>query len=101
MVGLGLFIILPPMIAGPLYAAIAIGSLVLYIKIWKSMKLGPTTGREALVGSLAWAMTDIDRQGLVLCRSELWTAISSDMVSKGEQVRILAFEGLRVLVEKN
>lgn len=100
-VGLVLFLFLPPLIAAPLYAAIALGSLVLFIKLWKSMTLRPTTGTEALVGSPAWTATDIERQGLVQCRGELWTAFSSYRISKGERVHILAFEGLRVLVEKD
>lgn len=83
MVGLVLFFFLPPLIAMPLYVAIAIGSLTLFIKIWKSMKLRPTTGREALVESLAWVAAAFDRQGLVQCRGELWTAFSTDKITKG------------------
>jgi len=59
------------------------------------------TGREALIGALAEARTDLDPQGKVFLKGEYWDAVvRGESVCKGEWVRVLNREGLRLTVEK-
>lgn len=61
----------------------------------------PTTGKEGLTGMLATAKTDILTGGQVFMRGEYWTAWSDEPIQKGEQVIVIAVEGLKVKVRKN
>ena len=59
------------------------------------------TGAEGLIGLLAEARTDLNPQGMVYVRGELWSAVTSGpAVKKGEYVKVLAKQGFRLLVEK-
>lgn len=59
------------------------------------------TGREALIGALAEARTDLDPQGKVFLKGEYWDAVVRGApVRKGERVRILSREGFLLTVEK-
>ncbi|HBY98304.1 MAG: NfeD family protein [Ardenticatenaceae bacterium] len=99
--GLVLFAVFPLPLALPLYSLVALGSLALYHRVWRSSKAQPMTGREGMLGAEAWATTDIDAQGYGLVRwsGELWAARSPDPVARGTPVRIIGFEGLRLVVQ--
>lgn len=58
------------------------------------------TGRENLVGRLAMARSDLNPQGSIQLRGEIWTAVLDDRgtVSAGEMVEIVAVQGLKVVV---
>jgi len=59
------------------------------------------TGREALIGALAEARTDLNPQGKVFLKGEYWDAVVRGApVRKGERVRILSREGFLLTVEK-
>lgn len=59
------------------------------------------TGREALLGLVVEARTDIDPTGKIFAEGAWWTAITDGApVRKGESVRIIAVEGLKVKVVK-
>jgi membrane-bound serine protease (ClpP class) len=60
----------------------------------------PVTGREGLVGEEGSAVSDIMPEGKVFVRGEYWEAESSERISKGEKVVVIAMEGLRVKVRK-
>ncbi len=61
----------------------------------------PTTGKEGLTGMHATAKTDILTDGQVFMRGEYWNAWSDEPIKKGEQVIVVAVEGLKVKVRKN
>jgi membrane-bound serine protease (ClpP class) len=61
----------------------------------------PSTGKEGLTGMLATAKTDILADGQVFMRGEYWNAWSDEPIQKGEQVIVIAVEGLKVKVRKN
>lgn len=52
-----------------------------------------------MVGQVGDATTDIDPEGKVFILGTYWTAESSQKVGKGERVRIVAVEGLKLRVE--
>jgi len=59
------------------------------------------TGREALVGTVAVARTDLDPTGSVFLRGEWWNAIAEgEEVRKGEQVEVIGVDGFQLRVKK-
>jgi membrane-bound serine protease (ClpP class) len=59
------------------------------------------TGREALIGAVAVARTELAPGGLVVLQGELWSAESADgVIPAGQRVRVLRVDGLRLEVGK-
>jgi membrane-bound serine protease (ClpP class) len=58
------------------------------------------TGKEGMVGKTGTAETDIDPKGKVFVEGEIWDAYSETPIKKGEEVKILSVEGLRLKVTK-
>jgi membrane-bound serine protease (ClpP class) len=57
------------------------------------------SGTQALVGAVGSAATDLSPHGQVQVRGELWTALAQDgPIPKGEAVRVVGVEGLRLKV---
>jgi membrane-bound serine protease (ClpP class) len=65
----------------------------------KAQRKKPTLGKEATVGSIGIARTDIDPRGQVFLEGELWTAFSSQPIKKGEKVRAVSLEHMQLKVE--
>jgi membrane-bound serine protease (ClpP class) len=61
----------------------------------------PDTGIDGIVGLQATAKTDIHADGQVFMRGEYWTAWSDEPILKGENVTVVAVEGLKVKVKKS
>lgn len=60
---------------------------------------GPvTTGPEAMLRRRGVARTSLDPRGKVTVGGELWHAVASEPVPAGEEVEILAVEGLTLRV---
>jgi membrane-bound serine protease (ClpP class) len=60
----------------------------------------PITGEEAIVGMVGEAKTDIAPEGTVLTKGTLWRARTMETgIAQGEKVRVMATEGLVLLVE--
>lgn len=58
------------------------------------------TGSEAMVGSEAEVMKDIENEGEVFLMGEYWKAISKEPVKKGAKVKIVKIDGLTLIVEE-
>ncbi len=58
-----------------------------------------STGAQGLVGEVGTATTDLRPDGTVFVHGELWSASSPRPARKGEKVRVVRVEGLRVIVE--
>ncbi|MDQ3646526.1 MAG: nodulation protein NfeD [Actinomycetota bacterium] len=60
----------------------------------------PVTGEEGIVGTTGEAKTDIAPEGTVFTKGALWRARTMETgIAAGERVRIMATEGLVLLVE--
>jgi membrane-bound serine protease (ClpP class) len=60
----------------------------------------PITGEEAIVGTVGEAKTDIAPEGTVMTKGTLWRARTMETaIDAGSKVRIMATEGLVLLVE--
>lgn len=63
----------------------------------------PKTGREEMVGLIGKVTEDLDPEGMVKVRGELWKAVSKDgtTIKVGETVRVVGMDGLTLIVEKS
>ncbi len=66
----------------------------------KAQRRKPVSGSEGLVDATGVAKGDIDPEGKVFVHGELWNAHSAEPIAEGETVRIVAVEGLRLVVVK-
>jgi membrane-bound serine protease (ClpP class) len=70
-------------------------------KVVRAQSWPVVTGREGLIGRLAEARTPLDPEGSVFIQGELWHATVVDgPIAQGEQVEIVAMEGLRLTVKR-
>lgn len=97
---LPLFYFLPLEWALPFYIFILILSFGLYYLVYDAMRRPVVIGKEAMVGSVGEALTDIMRTGKIRYKNELWSAESKDSIKKGESVRILDYKWGTLIVEK-
>lgn len=68
-------------------------------KVVMARRRQPTTGREALVGRIAQARTDLSPEGMVFMEGELWHALSMDgTIISGQEVRVVGSDGLLLKV---
>ncbi len=60
-----------------------------------------TTGKEGLIDEIGVATTDFDKEGTVMIHGELWNAESiSNKINKGDKVRVIRIEGMKLIVKK-
>ena len=72
---------------------------VLEIWIWlKWRQKRSVTGAEGIVGAKGEAVTDIDPEGQVRVRGQMWKATSTEVVRAGDRVEVVAMTGLRLEV---
>jgi membrane-bound serine protease (ClpP class) len=57
------------------------------------------TGRQGMIDAAGVAQTDLDPEGKVMVRGEIWDARSSQTILKGTRVRVRSVDGLTLLVE--
>jgi len=60
----------------------------------------PFNGVEAMIGTEAETLTDIDNEGKVFLQGQYWTATSEKTIKKGAKVKIVKVEGLSLIVEE-
>ena len=90
-------------VARPVIAAVAtVGGGVVLAMTWvasRAMRRPVVTGTQAMIGATAEAFDDFTSRGTVRFGGELWNAITSAPVAKGQLVRIARVEGLLLWVE--
>jgi membrane-bound serine protease (ClpP class) len=66
----------------------------------RAQRLPVKVGKEIMVGKIATALTSIDMSGgKVFVDGEYWNATSNSRVERGQEVQILAVDGLTLRVE--
>lgn len=97
--GLGLFFVLPWPAAVAVNALLAAFALGIAIPAMRALKRPVLTGREALVGTSVEAVSDIEREGLVRCQGELWTATGNGVrIPKGARLTVVGVLGAKLMV---
>ena len=57
------------------------------------------TGQAGMIDALGVAQTDLDPEGKVMVRGEIWDAHATGKILKGKRVRVRGLDGLTLLVE--
>lgn len=60
----------------------------------------PVSGQEGMIGEIGTATERIDRSGTVFLQGTLWQARSTTPIEKGETVRVVGVDGLKLTIEK-
>jgi membrane-bound serine protease (ClpP class) len=78
-------------------ALVEVGEIALWLRMrsWRA-----TTGAEALVGTPGRAISNLDPEGQVRVKGQIWKARSDERVSQGEDVVVLSVDGLRLEVTR-
>ena len=97
--GLAVFLVLPLVWAGPVYAVIFLLSVAMYMLIIKAMRQPITTGTEALLRSRATVVGGDKGYWRVQVGNETCDAESPEILEVGDSVRITSINGLRLRVE--
>jgi membrane-bound serine protease (ClpP class) len=86
----------------PAALLLAAGVLGLGRLALKAQRRPPQTGVDAMIGELGRTRTPValDMPGQVDLRGEIWRAISREALPAGTAVRVVAVDGLTVLVER-
>ena len=98
-IGLLLFWVLPWPVALPTYLVVVGLTTLILVPTFRTMRGRITTGAEGMVGAEGVVVREIRSEGTVRVRGELWTARARAPIAAGETVRVVALDGLRLLVE--
>lgn len=83
-------------------ALIVVFAAFLIVKSIESQKTRKSTGRESLIGKVGTVVNRLAPDGWISIEGIRWKAHSSsaDVIEEGDKVRVVALEGLSILVEK-
>jgi membrane-bound serine protease (ClpP class) len=99
--GIVVFWIWPLSIALPVYLMILAVSSMLYYLLMKVITTPVKTGKKGLIGDIG-ELTDIKNyKGHVKIHGEIWAAETKSRLHKGDHVRVLAINGLKLNVQKD
>jgi membrane-bound serine protease (ClpP class) len=79
------------------FAAITVFLMRLVILAHRNKSM---SGEEGLITEIGVALTDIQVEGKIRVHGEIWQASSETPISAGEQVKILAVDGMKVRVSR-
>lgn len=82
--------------------AIAMGGVMTFflVLVARAQRAPVATGLEGMVGETGRAIGDVAAEGKVYVHGETWDARSASLVASGADVRVLAVEGSRLVIEK-
>ncbi|AFL95828.1 hypothetical protein CL1_1631 [Thermococcus cleftensis] len=87
-----------------LVMAILLGLFFLFgaATVVRAHRKKPEAGKEELIGEVGKVVEDVDPEGVVKLRGELWKAESRDgrRIPVGEKVKVVEVRGLTLIVEK-
>lgn len=91
---LSLWIVFPAALATAGFFFFLVGAVV------KTHIKRPISGREGLIGAVGVCQMDISGSGKIFVHGEIWDAYSQDEIKKGERAKVLAMDGLKLIVGK-
>ena len=92
----GLFVFLPWTIALPLATFVAVPTALIGCAGWWALRQPVATRAEALRGRRGEAVSNLDPEGLVRLRGELWLGEAWPPLAKGQPVEVVAGATVRV-----
>ena len=85
------------------FSILTAGITVFFVQaVIRSQRSKVKVGREGLIGQITEVSKPITpkKQGKVFVHGEIWNAVSSDTIKKGEEVTIIDVNGLTLVVKK-
>jgi membrane-bound serine protease (ClpP class) len=95
----GVLPVSPWLIGGVTLASFGFFGVALSAAI-RAQRLRAKVAAESIVGQRSVVITPIDPVGTVQVQSELWTAVADESIGMGEEVEVVALEGLRARVTR-
>jgi len=90
-------------ISWPLIATVTLVSVAFFLTVvglaLRARRRPVVSGKEELIGRTAEATTSFKNEGRVRVRGEDWQARTQRPVQRGQRVRIIAIEGLTLIIE--
>lgn len=99
-IGLAIFVVPDPWKVPVVVAGGAIEAAETAIEVWWSRRQRPTVGPEAIIGAVGTVVRDCRPDGQVRVRGETWKARCDAGADADARVRVVAREGLTLLVER-
>jgi membrane-bound serine protease (ClpP class) len=90
----------PVMSLLPVIVVMAIGTTLLVRLVVQAQRRKASTGAEGMVGQHGLAATDLDPEGWVEVQGERWKARAEEPLVSGQDVEVVAVDGLRLRVRK-
>ncbi|UCE06615.1 MAG: nodulation protein NfeD [bacterium] len=59
-----------------------------------------TTGKEGIIDEIGIAVSNIAPEGVVKIHGEYWKALSDEKIKKNERIKVVAVDGLKLIVKK-
>jgi membrane-bound serine protease (ClpP class) len=88
-------------IAGPLLAIFIVLIVFVVLKVVRTHRLKPTTGKEYLEGKTVVVKERLDPEGTVFYQGEYWNAVSkSGRINPGEEAIVEQVDGLVLVVKR-
>ncbi len=89
----------------PPWRWVIIGALlatdVVQVTVWlRWRKKKSITGIDTIVGATGRAVTAVDPEGQVSVRGQIWSAHSTDRIEVGDDVTVMAVDGLKLEVAR-
>jgi len=88
-----------PTIALGVAIPLAVAMIIILRLATRAREQKVVTGDLGMVGLIGIADSDLEPEGRVFVRGELWSAIAPSRIARGERVRVVGIEGLRLRVE--
>jgi membrane-bound serine protease (ClpP class) len=67
----------------------------------RAQRRKPVTGQEGLVGETGDAVDHFSKgKGQVAVHGEIWDAFSEDKIKKGDPIKVVSIENLKIIVKK-
>jgi membrane-bound serine protease (ClpP class) len=80
-------------------AALGLCFMLFALMITKSLRSKVATGKEGLIGLNVDIVTDLDPEGTVICRGEVWKArTKGERLGKGEPASVVDTKGITLIV---
>jgi membrane-bound serine protease (ClpP class) len=80
-----------------IFIGVVVVGLVLAIK---TRLTKPRTGDQGLIGEVGTALETFRLRGQILVHGEVWKAITNEKIKKGEEVRVVGIDGLKLRIQK-
>lgn len=103
-IALPIFWLMPVSYATPIYVVISLASGFLYWLITRAMRQPVRDGFQSLIGTEVEVVSKLNpvdyAQYLVRSGGELWGAKSGEVLQPGENVSVMAVDGIRLVVAR-